>query len=132
GYSPEGYTPIDGMPIEGEHYQPAPPPAVQDGVQSADPESVNFNNSPKLPPLPGQTQTSTRPTGGSNQPANLGLIDPFRSRVRTGQAPVEVQSQQLQASPTSYSGGHSTQTTGQIEPQRNVAQTTAQPSSWSR
>jgi pilus assembly protein CpaC len=133
GYSPEGYTPVDGMPLERQHYQPAPPPALPEGSQPADPESVNFNASPKLPPLPGQTQSSTQPTGASNQPANLGLIDPFRRQVRTGQAPVEVKSQQIQASPTSHAGGHSTQTTGRSQTERNLAQTAIPTSSpWSR
>jgi pilus assembly protein CpaC len=133
GYLPEGYTPVDEMPRDSEYYQPAPPPALQERSQTADPESVNFRTSPKLPPLPGQTQSSTLPTGSSNQPANLGLIDPFRRQVRTGQAPVEVQSQQLQANPTSYAGGHSTTSTSQLDPQRNVAQTASQTSSpWSR
>jgi pilus assembly protein CpaC len=133
GYSSEGYTPVDGMPLEGEHYQPAPPPAVQEESRTADPEAVHFRSSPKLPPLPGQTQSSTFPTGGSNQPANLGLIDPFRRQVRTGQAAVDVQSHQIQANPTSYAAGHSTQSTGQVESQRNVAQTATPTSSpWSR
>ena len=137
GYDPGGYTPVEGMPMEGELYESVQPPA---GTQqqlppeaSATPDAVNFSDSPKLPPLPGHTQSTTVPTSGSNQPANLGLIDPFRRQVRTGQTQVDVRSQRIQVKPTAQQTGHSTQTSGQAESQRNVAQTGTQASSpWSR
>jgi pilus assembly protein CpaC len=137
GYDPQGYTPAEGMPMEGEHYESTQPPAVEQhsipSGSSVPPEAVNFSDSPKLPPLPGHTQSSTVPTSGSNQPANLGLIDPFRRQVRTGQTPVDVRSQRIQVNTTSQQSGHSTQTTGHVQPQRNVAQVGTQASSpWSR
>lgn len=137
GYAPEGYTPVEGMPMGTEPYAPMQPSAVPQqqfpSDASATPDSVNFSDSPKLPPLPGHTQSTTVPTSGSNQPANLGLIDPFRRQVRTGQTPVDVRSQRIQASPTAQPTGHSTQTSGQVAPQRNVVQTSTQASSpWSR
>lgn len=128
----EGNVPMLDLPPAGQTYESAPPsnpplysapPLPQESLPT-DSGPVNLNSHPKLPPLPGQTQTAV-PTSGPNQPASLGLIDPFRRSVRTGQVPVEVESRRIGVNTTRQPTGHSMPTSGLIRPQLNVAQTAA-------
>ena len=112
----------EGGPQTGAPLFNAPPLPGQE-TAPAETQPVNQDAASKLPPLPGQAQTA--PAAGPNQPASLGLIDPFRRSVRTGRAPVQVQTQSVRPTTAQQPIGHSTSNAGLIRPQSNIIQTGA-------
>jgi pilus assembly protein CpaC len=65
---------------------------------------------PNLPPLPGHDAPATQPMSSANQPAHLGLIDPFHTPVRSGSATLvtEKRAYQPATSPTTQPAAAST------------------------
>jgi len=108
GYSTsEEYVPAEGAPADGPGYESAPASGddqLPTPTEAGD-SPVTMEGSPKLPPLPGELNTTqAEPTSGANRRASLGLINPFRRQVRTGEAAVEVESQKLEASAQAEEG----------------------------
>ncbi|MCA9108833.1 MAG: pilus assembly protein N-terminal domain-containing protein [Planctomycetaceae bacterium] len=66
-------------------------PTFQNDGSSQFTNPTSMQSLPALPPLPGHVNTSARNPSGANQPANLGLIDPFRGPIQQGEVPVQVE-----------------------------------------
>ncbi|MCA9075766.1 MAG: pilus assembly protein N-terminal domain-containing protein [Planctomycetaceae bacterium] len=60
------------------------------GTETPMNQPTSFHSAPALPPLPGETSASNGVSAGANRAANLGLIDPFRGPIQSGDVPVQV------------------------------------------
>ncbi len=58
-------------------------------------QPTSLQSPPALPPLPGNASIPSRRATGANQPANLGLIDPFRGPLQQGEVPIQVESKPI-------------------------------------
>lgn len=120
GPAPESFSPGPGMPSDGTYYESTPPAFGEPPATEATPveaEPVNFDRHPKLPPLPGQVQKQS----GAGQPANLGLIDPFRRNIRSGKAAVEVETRRIPVGTATQSDAGTVRTSGGVRPRVDLA-----------
>jgi hypothetical protein len=119
----EGQPPAIEMPMEGTYYESTPPaysPPPQSGP-ALEQTPVRFNR-PKLPPLPGQAQAPSDAASSANQPANLGLINPFRRQIRKGEAAVEVETKPITSTRPLQVGHQPIETTGRSTRRVDLAQ----------
>lgn len=117
--SPQGYSP-EGLPVEGNTYESSPPGSQLPASEiPSDSGAESSNASPTPPALPGQVET----TSGSNLPASLGLINPFRTQVRTGESSVETQTRRLDVNATSATGSAPLRAASLFRPRQDTTQT---------